>query len=192
MNINQLNEMPGFKDGDRKHLAKMDFELGKKINLQEWNIKNIVPIKAPYTILPFLNKFYCVDEDGTIVSVLESPRTNLAKPFFKGEVVHEESIDTHKDYRGKGITTEFYYAILKGRLSILSDYEHYRGTKNLWKALSQREDVIIKVFKDHKLIDENYDLISDPLDVWSSPAFLLLATTNKIIENLTHRLIPLE
>lgn len=190
MNINQLNEMPGYQDKDRTHIQ--DHELGQKVNLKTLDYDSVVPIKKPYLIVPFHETYYCIDEDGTIVSILKSPRTDLIKKYFKGTTVHEESIDTHKDYRGKGITTEFYYAILKGRLSILSDYEHYRGTKNLWKALSQREGVIIKVFKDHELIEENYDLISDPLNVWSSPSFLLLATTNKIIENLTYRLIPLE
>ena len=185
MNIKQLNEMPGYQDKDRVHLNNgINFELGKKLNLKTLDYKSVVPIEKPYSIIPFKHKFYCFDEDGTIVSVLESPRTDLVKEYFKGDVVHEESIDTLEDYRGKGITTEFYYAILKGHLSILSDYEHYRGTKKLWKNLSTKDDVIIKVFKNGKLIEEDYDLIKDDLNVWSSPIFLLLATTSKFINQL--------
>ena len=186
MNIKQLNEMPGYQDKDRNHLGidGEDLELCSKVNLKELKYDSVIPIIRPYTIIPFHDKHYCFDEDGTIVSILQAPRTDLAKPYFKGSVVHEESIDTCKKYRSKGITTEFYYSILKGRLSILSDYEHYRGTKNLWKNLSTRDHVIIKVLKNGKMIDENYDLIKDELNVWSGPQFLLLATTSKIIKQL--------
>ena len=77
------------------------------------------------------------------------------------------------------------------RLSILSDYEHYIGTKRLWKSLSKMNDVVIKIFHNHKLIESDYDLIKDPIGVWSGPEYLILATTNKIIENLENRLTAL-
>ena len=190
MNIKQLNEMPGYQDKDREHIR--DYELGETVDLKTLNYKSVVPIKKPYTIIPYNETYYCIDENGLIVSILKSPTTELVKKYFKGTTVHEESIDTLEEYRGRGITTEFYHSLLKHHLSILSDYEHYRGTKKLWKALSKKEGVIIKVFKNHDLVEEDYDLDKDYLDVWSSPSFLLLATTDKIIENLTHRLTPLK
>ena len=52
-------------------------------------------------------------------------------------------------------------------------------------------DVVIKIFHNHKLIEEDYDLIKDPIGVWSGPEYLILATTNKIIENLENRLTVL-
>ena len=43
----------------------------------------------------------------------------------------------------------------------------------------------------HKLIESDYDLIKDPIGVWSGPEYLIFATTNKIIENLENRLTAL-
>ena len=186
MNLKQLSEMPGLKPGDREHMQ--DYELCKIVSLTGNENTKYIDMSRPYEVRVLGFKYYCIDSDGTIVSILEAKKTDLIKDYFKGSTIHEESIDTCEKYRGKRITTAFYYAILKHRLSILSDYEHYIGTKRLWKSLSKMNDVVIKIFHNHKLIEVDYDLIKDPIGVWSGPEYLILATTNKIIENLENRL----
>ena len=57
-----------------------------------------------------------------------------------------------------------------------------------WDINEKKQGFLGKLFSK----EEDYDLDKDYLDVWSSPSFLLLATTDKIIENLTHRLTPLK
>lgn len=193
MKLTDLNETPDYQDTDRQHIGGPHPELCKRVDLKLINVfDGGISIDKPFIVRVLGNKYYCIDEDGTIASILEATLTTVIKQDFNGRVIHEESIDTCSKYRGKRITSSFYLSILKNKVSILSDYEHYRGTKRLWQSLSKQQDVIIQVYKNHKLIEKDYDLIKDELKVWSSNKYLLLATTNKIFEDLKYRLIPIE
>jgi hypothetical protein len=98
-------------------------------------------------------------------------------------VIHEESIDTCEEYKRKGITANFYYSLLKIRFSILSDYKHYTVTQFLWKSLSKKTGVTMLIYKNHALIESNYDLEKDELNVWSSNTYLIMATLQSFHES---------
>jgi len=185
MTINSLIEMPELKNGDRQ---SYDIELcSTKHNLIEYNG---IPIESPFDIRIIImgtkQKFYLIDTvTNCIVSILETDKYQIKN--FKGLVQQEESIDTCNKYRKQGITTKFYKAILKNKLSILSDYKHYTGTKYLWLSLSKDKDISIHIIKNNHIIESNYDLKLDKLHVWQSNNLLLLAvhkSTKIYLENL--------
>lgn len=128
--------------------------------------------------------FYRDKSNGKIVSILNAPRTKIIQKHFPAPVVHEEAIDTCEEYKKKGLTANFYYSIIKSKLSILSDYKHYTGAMFLWKSLSQKKGVVIQVYKNHELVEANYDLITDNLQVWTSNQYLILATIDTLVETL--------
>lgn len=128
--------------------------------------------------------FYRETKSGKIVSILNAPRTKIIQKHFPAPVAHEEAIDTCEEYKRKGLTANFYYSIIKSKLSILSDYKHYTGAMFLWKSLSQKKGVVIQVYKNHDLIETNYDLITDNLQVWTSNKYLILATIDTLVETL--------
>ena len=187
MKLNTLLEMPNLKIGDRK---TDEPRLCKSYNTPddvEWITARSDGNKldTDLEIFSFHNAIFCGDKSNNkIISILDAPRTHIIEKYFKGKVVHEESIDTCKKYKRKGITANFYYSIIKSKLSILSDYEHYTGTKYLWQSLSKKKGINIQIYKNHELIETKYDLIKDELQVWSSPQYLILATLDSLVESL--------
>lgn len=189
MKLNSLLEMPEFKEGNRDN--RFNFELCSYVNIDLFkNLETITvrtidnKIDLKFNIYVIDNKYYFITNELKIVSILEAKRSEIVSKYFKGAVFHEESIDTCSEYRGKGLTTNFYYSIIKNNMSILSDYKHYTGTKKLWKSLSKYNDVEIRVFKNNILVSDNYDLVLDPLNVWSTNSYLILASKRGLHESL--------
>lgn len=187
MKLNTLLEMPNLKIGDRK---TDEPRLCKSYNTPD-NVDWITArsegnkLDTDLEIFSFHNTIFCGDKtNNKIISILDAPRTSIIEKYFKGHVVHEESIDICEEYKRKGITANFYYSIIKSKLSILSDYEHYIETKFLWKSLSKKNGINIQIYKNHKLVDSDYDLVEDELNVWSSPNYLMLATLSSLVESL--------
>lgn len=189
MRINKLNEMPELRPGER---ISHEPELCKVIDPTK--LSNIGWITARsnghdldtgFEIFVWNNRvFYRDRSNGKIVSILNAPRTKIIQKHFPAPVAHEEAIDTCEEYKRKGLTANFYYSIIKSKISILSDYKHYTGTMFLWKSLATKKGVIIQVFKNHELVDSDYDLIADPLNVWTSNQYLILATIDTLVETL--------
>lgn len=189
MRLNKLNEMPELKHGVRNSYEP---ELCKVIDPTKLsNVKWITArsnghdLDTGFEIFVWDNRtFYRETKSGKIVSILNAPRTKIIQKHFPAPVAHEEAIDTCEEYKRKGLTANFYYSIIKSKLSILSDYKHYTGTMFLWKSLSQKKGVVIQVYKNHDLIETNYDLITDNLQVWTSNQYLILATIDTLVETL--------
>ena len=187
MHLKDLKETPELHDGDRR---SPEYRLCNPYTTPK-GVSWITPRSDGHTLEQDLEIFYsgktvfCGDKKlGVIISILDAPRTNIIKEYFQGPVVHEEAIDTCEAYRQNGITANFYYSVIKSKLSILSDYKHYSGTMFLWKSVAKKKDIVIQIFKNHKLIEEDYDLITDPLKVWSSNQFLIFATSRTFLESL--------
>ena len=189
MRIQHLNEMPELRSGNR---PSAQTDLCKSYNVE--NIKNIqwitprtdgVELDESIEIFSIGDNYYCADKkNNKLVSILTAPPSKVLKGYNSGgTVIHEESIDTCEEYKRKGITANFYYSLLKIRFSILSDYKHYTVTQFLWKSLSKKTGVTILIYKNHELIESNYDLIKDDLNVWSSNQFLILATLKSFFES---------
>lgn len=189
MKIQNLNEMSELKHGVRNSYEP---ELCKVIDPTKLsNVKWITArsnghdLDTGFEIFVWDNRtFYRETKSGKIVSILNAPRTKIIQKHFPAPVAHEEAIDTCEEYKRKGLTANFYYSIIKSKLSILSDYKHYTGTMFLWKSLSQKKGVVIQVYKNHDLIETNYDLITDNLQVWTSNKYLILATIDTLVETL--------
>lgn len=189
MKIQNLNEMPELKHGVRNSYEP---ELCKVIDPTKLsNVKWITArsnghdLDTGFEIFVWDNRtFYRETKSGKIVSILNAPRTKIIQKHFPAPVAHEEAIDTCEEYKRKGLTANFYYSIIKSKLSILSDYKHYTGTMFLWKSLSQKKGIVIQVYKNHDLIETNYDLITDNLQVWTSNKYLILATIDTLVETL--------
>jgi len=160
----------------------MDSEICTEVSREQLNHGQIVNYQNHLEIWKVFNHFYFLKNlqngEYKIISKLEAPKTNQFKKYLQGTVIHEEAIDTCKEFRKQGMTSDFYYLLLKSKISILSDYKH------LWKSLSKKEQIKIHIFKDEKIVSEDYDLIGDELNVWNSNRFLILATTEKTISEL--------
>ena len=178
--------MPNLKPGER---ITYEPRLGKSYKVPEmtsWITARSDGNQIDIDLEIFIshNTIFCGDkQNNKIISILEAPRTELVKKYFKGPVVHEESIDTFESYKKKGITANFYYSVIKSKLSILSDYEHYIGTKFLWQSLAKKKDILIQVYENHILINSDYDLILDELNIWSSNKYLILGTLRSLVES---------
>jgi hypothetical protein len=189
MRIQQLNEMSELRSGER---ISYEPELCKVIDPTKLsNVKWITArsnghdLDTGFEIFVWDNRtFYRETKSGKIVSILNAPRTKIIQKHFPAPVAHEEAIDTCEEYKRKGLTANFYYSIIKSKLSILSDYKHYTGTQFLWKSLAKKKGVIIQIYKSHELIETNYDLIVDPLKVWSTNEYLILATMDNLVKLL--------
>lgn len=189
MRIQHLNEMPELRLGDR---PSAQTDLCNAYNVE--NIKNIqwitprydgVELDSSIEIFHIGDNYYCGDKkNNKLVSILTAPPTKILKGYSTGgTVIHEESIDTCEEYKRKGIIANFYYSLLKIRFSILSDYKHYTGTQFLWKSLSKKTGVTMLIYKNHALIESNYDLEKDELNVWSSNTYLIMATLQSFHES---------
>jgi hypothetical protein len=190
MNLEKLNEMPELKSGDRPNDGEYRLCLAynhiTRTNVQWITARsNAVDLDARLEIFTDGKDYFCCDKHkNKVVSILTAPMSNRIKGYLPGVVIHEESIDTCTEYRGKGITTNFYYSLIKAKLCILSDHKHYIGTQRLWKSLSKKIGITIRVYKKYELVADDYDLIKDELGVWTSNQYLLLASLKSLVESL--------
>ena len=122
MHLKDLKETPELHDGDRR---SPEYRLCNPYTTPK-GVSWITPRSDGHTLEQDLEIFYsgktvfCGDKKlGVIISILDAPRTNIIKEYFQGPVVHEEAIDTCEAYRQNGITANFYYSVIKSKLSIL-------------------------------------------------------------------------
>lgn len=185
MNLNKLNEMPELKhdkirfNPDSEVCAKTSELIRDYPSLIYDKNNTIYKIEQGNKII-----FYLVDNDiFKIIGKLEVSK--VKKRFVHTNFIYqEESIDICADYRQQSFGTNFYYALLESGVVLISDYKHYLGTQGLWKKLSKKKDVIINIIKDNEIVEEDYDLLKDELNVWSSNVYLILASTKTILEKL--------